>query len=463
VFSAPGFITYKGFKGVAYVGTSSGSIYALDYDLNRMFWTTKLTTMAGGGTTAACPGGLTSVAQVTPLPPAPALPGRGEVAGGRGGGPGGAGGGQGGGGGGFGGAGRGGVPGLYVVSSGGMLHNLNLQIGTDWFPPARLLPGSNAKVTGSIVVNSLLYVATAGDCGGVPNGVYAMDLTPKPPPASTPGDLPVVPDAQPMSTSVIRWETHGGSVVGSPAFTSDGTLYVSTGAGANTPAARSNAIVALDSKTLTERDYLLASTPFSTPPVTFGANGREFVAAGNADGRVYVLDAASLGGPDHQQPLATSVAASRQTITGLATFEDGGTRWILAAVQDISTPTPKHSVAAMSIAAQNGRVVVNPSGWILPLRSAPATPAIANGVAFVLATGRAQAAPIETTQGRTGGVAPGDAVLYAVDLATGRELWNSGAAIAAAAGTVGPAVDDGQVYVVASDGTLYTFGFVVER
>jgi outer membrane protein assembly factor BamB len=290
-----------------------------------------------------------------------------------------------------------------------------------------------------------------------------MDLTPRPLPASAPGELPVVPDAQPLSTSVIRWETHGGSVVGSPAFTSDGTLYVSTGAGANATAARSSAIVALDSKTLTEKDYLLASTPFSTPPVTFGANGREFVAAGNTDGRVYVLDAASLGGPDHQQPLATSVAASRQVITGLATFEDGGTRWILAAVQDISTPTPKHSVAAMSITAQNGRVVVNPSGWILPLRSAPATPAIVNGVAFVLATGRTQAASIETPQGRTGGVAPGDAVLYAVDLATGRELWNSGAAIAAASGSVGPAVDDGQVYVVASDGTLYTFGFVVER
>src|SRR5690348_5017178 len=36
VMSASGFITYKGFKAVAYVGGSADNVYAVDYDLNRM-------------------------------------------------------------------------------------------------------------------------------------------------------------------------------------------------------------------------------------------------------------------------------------------------------------------------------------------------------------------------------------------------------------------------------------------
>ena len=70
VFSAPGFITYKGFKGLAYVGGASDSVYSVDYDLNRMFWTAHLSTASTAAGTGACPGGLTSITMSAPLPQA---------------------------------------------------------------------------------------------------------------------------------------------------------------------------------------------------------------------------------------------------------------------------------------------------------------------------------------------------------------------------------------------------------
>jgi outer membrane protein assembly factor BamB len=210
-------------------------------------------------------------------------------------------------------------------------------------------------------------------------------------------------------------------------------------------------MVALESKTLREKDYFSAPSAFTTRPITFALSGKEIVAAGNRDGRIYLLDAASLGGSDHKTPLAFSAAAnpSNQTITGLATFEANGTRWVVvAATFARPSPTPKDFVAGMPVSEQNGKVSVG-TGWIAPQVSPQLTPAIANGVVFGLSAGEP-----------TGN---GNAVLYALDATTGKELWNSGTTITSRASGIGPAVDDGQVYVVTADGTLWTFGFVVER
>jgi outer membrane protein assembly factor BamB len=55
------------------------------------------------------------------------------------------------------------------------------------------------------------------------------------------------------------------------------------------------------------------------------------------------------------------------------------------------------------------------------------------------------------------------AVLYALDARTGRELWSSGRTIASSVQGVGLSGQDGQVYVVAADGTLYAFGIPLEH
>jgi outer membrane protein assembly factor BamB len=56
-----------------------------------------------------------------------------------------------------------------------------------------------------------------------------------------------------------------------------------------------------------------------------------------------------------------------------------------------------------------------------------------------------------------------NAVLYALDAATGKELWTSGTTITSPVRGVGPSAGDSQVYVAASDGTLYVFGMPMER
>ena len=166
----PSIIAYKGFKALAFVGGSADNVYAVDYELNRIFWTQHLATASKTAGTAACPGGLTTVTKATAVaPPAPGGRGRGAGGGGGFGAPGG--------------APQGPVmPGgrdagdnVFAISSGGMVHLMNPQVGTDQIPPVKFLP-ANAKVAGSILVDGVLYAATTGGCGGAANGVWAVDL-----------------------------------------------------------------------------------------------------------------------------------------------------------------------------------------------------------------------------------------------------------------------------------------------
>jgi outer membrane protein assembly factor BamB len=96
----------------------------------------------------------------------------------------------------------------------------------------------------------------------------------------------------------------------------------------------------------------------------------------------------------------------------------------------------------------------------------PEPPVIANGIVFALSNGEAvvQATDdgrIMTTEQRLK-AAPGRAVLYAFDSATGAELFNSGEAINGIAHFSGIAVANGRVYVTTFDSTVYSFGFPEE-
>ena len=48
------------------------------------------------------------------------------------------------------------------------------------------------------------------------------------------------------------------------------------------------------------------------------------------DGRLYLLDGASLGGADHKTPLHVTAKYTAAGAAALATWEDDGTRWIVA-------------------------------------------------------------------------------------------------------------------------------------
>jgi outer membrane protein assembly factor BamB len=318
---------------------------------------------------------------------------------------------------------------VYAIAGDGSVHVLNPQTGEDLSPPVKLLaPG--AKVVGSVLVDGVLYAATADKCGNVPNGVWAVDLVTDP-------------------KTVASWPTRGGSVVGhaAPTLGADGTVYVATGDGD---------IAALRPKTLTLKDSFAAGSPFTTAPIAFEYRGREMIVAANKDGRLYVMDGASLTSPLVKSGQFT--AAASDAGPALASWEDpDGTRWIVAASPGPLAAETKFpgtngavtngSIVAFKLADQNGALSVQPA-WTSRDISAPTSPIVVNGVVFALAAG---------------GPRTGSAVLYALDGATGKELWNSGSAMASFVHSGGLSAGDGQVYVPTYDNTLYAFGIPLEH
>jgi hypothetical protein len=463
----PNIISYKGFKALAFVGGSADNVYAIDYELNRMFWTRHFNITSSGAGTPQCPGGLTAITRATPLStsnpaaargamggpgaapggppqvpsggapplprPPPGGPGRAAAAPGAPGGPG-----------------RGPAPGgggggnlssaVYAIAGDGTVHVLNPQTGEDLSPPVKFL-GPGAKVTGSILVDNLLYAATADACGSVPNGVYAVDLGVD-------------------SKTVSKWETKGGSVVGNaaPTLGTDGTVYAATGDGEYAASSYSDSVMALGPKTLAFKDsFSPGKTPFTSAPVVFAYKGKDFVIAANKDGRLYLLDSASLGGADHKTPAAKSAQYASTGSESLATWEEAdGTRWVVASSNgplggDARFPTMNGGVTnggivAFKVVEQGSGLALQPA-WASRDIPAASSPIVINGVVFALASG-SQRSP---------------AVLYALDGLSGKELWNSGTTIGSFVHSGGLSGGDGQVYVGTYDSTLYAFGIPLEH
>jgi hypothetical protein len=455
------YIGYRGFRSYAFLGGASNNAIALDTDLGRVEWTQNLGP-ASSASSAACPGamsaGVTRSAQFTPAVQAGGGAGRGgggrgggaqsgvgepgagavtigaprparggAVAfgasgagrGGRGGGA--VGGGRGAAGGGRGASGRGGGGGgrapeaVYAVSTDGMLHTLYISNGENARPPVRFLP-ANANASGLLLVENALYASTSGNCGSVPNGVWMMELA---------NDTPV------------HWSTNGGGIAGTEgvAVGSDGTVFAATTDGDYSPTSFSDSVVALDGKTLALKGWFTpGKSEFTSSPVVFshqaGDKEEELVAVANKDGHLYLLDGANLGGSDHKTPLASAQIANSATDAGaLASWVDpSGTRWVLVPASN--------GIAAFKVVDRGGKPTLQ-SGWVSPNIASPIAPIVINGVVITAAGSK----------------------LYALDGETGKEVFNSGSTITApvsrSGGLSGSA---GQIYLGASDNTIYAFG-----
>jgi outer membrane protein assembly factor BamB len=83
-------------------------------------------------------------------------------------------------------------------------------------------------------------------------------------------------------------------------------------------------------------------------------------------------------------------------------------------------------------------------GWTSREMASPLQPMVINGVVFAVSN---SASP----------------VLYALDGATGRELWNSGKIMRAPVRSSKLTGSDSQIYLGTSDGTVYAFGFPIEH
>jgi hypothetical protein len=470
-------IGYRGFRMLGFVAGSSDAIFTIDTDLGRMEWEKRLvSTATSQAGTLACPGGMTTgvvrptvaalpptnfgggggrsapargavgepgegavtlalvrpnpprsstpPAQASSTPPRPPRPNPANPPGGQ----------------------FGAGPFLvYSLSSDGMFHSLHLSNGADYEPPVKFLPpGANAN--GLIVVDSVAYVVTQGNCGGAANGVWALDLVSK------------------QSTS---WKANVVGIAG-PAFGPDGTLYVATGSEGESP----NSLVALDPKSLAVKAwYAAGAQEFASSPIIFEHKGKILIAAATKDGRVHLLDGANPGGSDHKTALYTTPASSKAgTAPGaLASWQDAsGARWILAPVAGsqaadlgFKSGVTNGAVVAWKLVDQNGALSLQPA-WASPDLVSPLPPTIINGVVFVTSGGE-----FRTNDGKARGAGgarrSSGAVLYALDGETGKELWNSGTTITSFARGAALSGGVGQIYITTNDGMIYAFGFPMEH
>jgi outer membrane protein assembly factor BamB len=472
-------IGFRGFKSIAFVGTQSETVHAIDIDMGVPLWKYHINYSASPPpvllTTAECPGGLTAaLSRPTAIAPAAAAGGGGGVGrGGRSGGgvgepgmgattlatagqgragataaagaagrgragalpgtvPGSAAaaagntpgglppGARGAGGGGFGGGPF--VPGgdaAYVVGNDGFLHALNVQNGMDLMTPVIFVP-PNTRPTGLLIATNpeagaVAYAATTHGCGSQPDAVWAMELGAKKP--------------------VAAFQTKGATIVGGagPSLGRDGTVYVTTAPG---PSPLSNSLIALEPITL--RQKAAASVPdagFNSSPLVFQWNDKDVVAAAGK-GKLYLFDTGALsGGPIAAAPVPVS---EKFEAGALASWTDAqNVRWI-------AVPSAR-GIVTFKVTDADGKASIHP-GWTSRDIASPLPPLVVNGVLFTASSG-SKLAP---------------SVLYALDASNGKDLWTSGRAIATSVKS-GLSAGQGNVYVPGADGTLYAFGFAIEK
>jgi outer membrane protein assembly factor BamB len=199
----------------------------------------------------------------------------------------------------------------------------------------------------------------------------------------------------------------------------DGTVYVSTAAGD---------LVALEPKTLAPKGVYKAGQPFATPPVIFQHDDKAWLAAATKDGRIHLIDTSTMSA-------ALTVSDPAAPVSALASWQDaGGTRWLLGSTAS--------ALIAWKVTNRDGAASLE-TGWTHQL-TAPLSPVIVNGVAFTASTGTSPA-------------------VYALEAATGKELWNSGGKIGSPLRGGGLSAGNSQIYVGSSDGALYVFGFPMEH
>lgn len=365
-----------------------------------------------------------------------------------------------------------------MLASDGKLHSLSIVNGEDLAPPIPFVPPFSKNWSLNLV-DGVLYTAISQGCNGAKSAVYAMDLN-KP-------ERPV--------TSFLATTTGGAGIWGRAgvAISADGSVFAETGDGPYDPAVGKYAdtFLKLSAKDLKLADYYTpANRAWITKkdldmgcisPVVFPFQNGELVAGSGKEGVIYLLDAKSPGGADHRTPLFRSGLITNEEANfwgrgfwgSFATWEDPkGVRWLYAPAYGPPTPdapkfahsydeTPNGSIMAFQVEAKDGMPLLK-HVWMSRNMSVPEPPIVANGIVFALSNGE----NVEQVDGQ-GRILPssarisnpsGNAVLYAFDGETGKELYTSGDSIPGWTHFSGLAISGGRIYVVTHDSTVYAFG-----
>jgi outer membrane protein assembly factor BamB len=361
---------------------------------------------------------------------------------------------------------------VYLLANDGYLHTLAVATGEEKDPPIQMLPSVYGKAYGLNLVNNVVYTVTGQSCHGVPNELYAVDLASRKAFSSTPPQ---------------------GGIFGTagPAVGADGTIYFETGDGPyNVSAGKlSTTVEAYTSAddSLTLKDYYTPTNhewltkrdlDMNTTPVVFPYKGRDLLVGSGKEGRYFLMDSKSLGGANHETPLYRSELVSNTNVNfqtegtwgSFASWEDHvGTRWVLAPIGGPAAvkfpitygPTPNGGVIAFKLTDAGGKLALTPA-WLSRDMMTAEPPVVANGVVYVLAAGEftLQANDVDgglfSAEDRIKRSIP--AKLYALDAATGKELYSSGDQVTSWLHQAGIAVAGGRVIFGTFDGTMYCFG-----
>ncbi|NOT59693.1 MAG: PQQ-binding-like beta-propeller repeat protein [Acidobacteria bacterium] len=437
--------TAKGPKEIVLATGVTDNLYAMDAATGELIWhhhfeTDWVAPVGGRGAGILCPGGITATPVIGPGKAA------GEYI-------------------------------VYAAAWDGTLRRLDLATGKEVMKPAKFMP-PNGKPYALNLRNNVIYVHTAQGCGGNPNMVYIYDL----------------------ATDVVgSWGPAGGGMWGRTggAIDSKGVMYTGTGDGPWNPenGVYGNGIIGVAQDPATKAGKLIdyfgpknaewlwkRDLDMQVSCAIFKYKGKELMVDSGKEGVMYLMDTDSIGGDDHATTLFTTPLFCNEEVNfasagvwgSLATWEDSkGTRWVL-------TPFwgPKHSkykapiehgvvkdgaILALKVNERAGKWTLDPA-WISRDMNRAEPPVIANGVIFAYGSGEdtAQAtfdiglAYNNQTRGRI--INSTKAVLYALDAQTGKELWNSGDAIASWSHWGGLSVANGKVYINTFDGYQYCFG-----
>ena len=332
---------------------------------------------------------------------------------------------------------------------------------------------ANARASGLNVNNGMIYAATINECGGSPNAIYALKT------------------ADGTLASLATGGT-GASGAGGTAIGTDNVVYAQIASGHGDVAGTYNdTVLSLKPDDLTVQDYFTPSDTLpgitkgveypNVTPAVFGYKDKDWIVTGGRDGRIYILDADSLGGADHHTPLYRSdvIVSPDTTFAGngiwnnFATWLDAdGTRWLYASIRGAASAkfpatngaASTGSIVAFKVDIKDDKPSLTPQ-WTSRDMISPAAPAIANGLVFALSTG--QPSRLAKENGSPYTIAEWEkmakpATLYILDGATGKELFTSGNK-ATSYSPSGLAVANAQVYFSTHDNTVYAYGIPLEH
>jgi outer membrane protein assembly factor BamB len=391
---------------------------------------------------------------------------------------------------------------IYISTSDGKLRGLSIANGEDRMTPIEFTHPF-ARNWSLNLIDGVIYSPTARGCFAIPSHLTSVDLKD---PAHQKREFftgPGVPNG--------AWGR--GGIVRGPKY-----LFVQTADGPYDPAGGKfgqsvlaftfNDLRLIDSYTPENWEYLNAKDLdlSSANALAFPFQGKTIVASVGKESVVSLLDGDSLGGKNHQTALYVSprwgndeaMLHDRGVWGAMATWEDSGRRFLafsmLGPVGKSAPPfkyssgkTDDGSVMTFEIRQDpgTGKPILEPL-WISREMHAPDVPVVANGVVYAFQSGkdstetRAAGVPGRAgAGGSSGSGAPGrgsgagsaagrgrgaaqaaslgtNAILYAFDASTGKELFRS--ELDSFNHFTNPVVAGGTVYAVTWDGKLYAFG-----